>query len=99
MAFRRSAVLSVVALLSGLVAGTGAGATPLPGPTASPPGPAPAAGRSEQGPAALAQPRAALPGPLPVDPAGALGSAVTAAATHLGVAVHPEEAIRAARLA
>src|SRR5438105_4221031 len=67
MAFRRhTAVLSVIGLLSGLVAVNGAGAGP---------------------------------GPHPAAPAAALEAAVRAMAAHVGVDVHPAEAIRAAHLA
>ena len=90
MAFRRrTAVLSVVGLLSGLVAVNGAGAGPAPHPAAV----------ADTTPAALVQPVPALPGPLPADPAAALDAAVTAMAAHRGVDMHPAEAIRAAHLA
>lgn len=86
MAFRhRTALLFAVALVSGIVATTGAGAGSAP---------APAADRD-----ALVEPRAALPGPLPADPPAALEAAVDTAAAHLGVELHPAAAIRAARLA
>ena len=91
MAFRRrTAVLSVVALLSGLVAATGAGAGPVPGATT--------AGTADPSLAALVQPQAALPGPLPADPPAALEGAVTAMAAHVGIDLHPAAAIRAAHL-
>jgi len=90
MAFRRrTAVLSVIGLLSSLVAVGGAGAGPAPHP--------PAAADTDL--AALVQPVAALPGPLPADPAAALEAAVSATGAHVGIDLHPAAAIRAAHLA
>src|SRR5438105_1315005 len=95
MAFRRrTAVLSVIGLLSSLVAVTGAGAGPAPHLAATGP-----AGPADTSPAALVQPAAALPGPLPPDPAAALAAAVSAVAAHVGVDLQPAAAIRAAHLA
>ena len=90
MAFRRrTAVLASVALLSGIVATTAAGAGPAP--TGTP------AGDADR--AALVEPRAALPGPLPADPAAALDTAVGTMAAHFGIELHPAAAIHAAHLA
>jgi hypothetical protein len=92
MAFRRrTAVLSVVALLSGLVAATGAGAATGPGSAA--------VSTADPSLAALVEPRPALPGPLPADPPAALEAAVTAMAAHVGIELHPAAAIGAAHLA
>jgi plastocyanin len=81
----------VVGLLSSVLVAGRAGAGPLSG--------AAAAGAGGAGRAALVEPQAALPGPLPADPTAALEGAVSVAATHLGVEVHPAGAIRAAHLA
>ncbi len=108
MAFRRrTAVLSVIALLSSLVTVTGAAAA---GPAPDPGGPnagtppaafAPAAPAAPAGGdiAALVEPQAALPGPLPADPTEALVAAVTVWGAHLGLDLHPAAAIRGAHLA
>lgn len=91
---RRTAVLSVIGLLSGLLVATGAAARPS---AASPTVSAAAATTGDI--AALVQPKAALPGPLPADPTAALEAAVTAWGPHFGMDLHPAEAIRAAHLA
>ena len=99
---RRTAVLSVVALVSGLVAATGAGAAPLRGSTGTRPiGSTPTASTAADNPglAALVQPAAVLPGPLPADPPAALEAEVTAMAAHVGIELHPAPAIRTAHLA
>jgi plastocyanin len=89
MAFRRrTAVLSVVGLLSSLVTLTGAAASPA---TTS-------AAPADAGIAALVEPQAALLGPLPADPVAALAKEVTAYGARFGFDLHPAEAIRAAHL-
>jgi plastocyanin len=104
LAFRRRiAVLSVIGLLSSLVAVNGASAGPAPksaGPpsTSAAPGAGTAAVGADTDIAALVEPRPALPGPLPADPTAALVTAVTAMAAHVGIDVNPEAAIRAAHL-